>query len=156
MELVDNEVDAPPNTLDEIICLNAVKDSVAGKPLLQKYDLVSKSPVSGHWRARSKISHYLEAEKAIFRFHNFLGGIGNGITTCSKCNRRHPDGSTATGCKLCCNTDDFTPKNGVSLLPVTALIVTGQRRDQGAFHSGESFDRYGDRCGSSSHSTNIH
>ena len=36
MELVDNEVDAPPNTLDEIICLNAVKDSVAGKPLLQK------------------------------------------------------------------------------------------------------------------------
>ena len=84
MELVDNEVDAPPNTLDEIICLNAVKDSVAGKPLLQKYDLVSKSPVSGHWRARSTISHYLDAEKAIFRLHNFLGGIGNGITTCSK------------------------------------------------------------------------
>ena len=121
MEHVDNEVDAPPDTLAEIICLNAVKDSVAGKTLLQNYDLVSKSPISGHWRARTTISHYLNAEKQIFRFHNFLGGIGNDITTCSKCNRRHPDGSTVTGCKLCSNTDNFTPANGVSLLPVMLL-----------------------------------
>ena len=98
-EEVHNEIDAELDTVEDILRLRSVRNSVAGHTLLQPLDPSSGSPIPGQWRATTELAHFLNAEKQIYLMHRYLGGIGDGIQTCVTCNRRHPDG--ANGCPLC-------------------------------------------------------
>ena len=92
-EEVHHEIDAEPDTIEDISRLRSVRNSVAGHTLLQPLDPSSGSPIPGQWRATTELAHFLNAEKQIYLMHRYLGGIGDGIQTCVTCNSRHPDGA---------------------------------------------------------------